>query len=167
MVNILIFFFFFICRCYGQFAEFVILQISRSFWKITKMSHYTKCPNNHGHFEKLPQVWSCCYLTISIVDHFVGRPSSCFQYAKMFKHGTAVQKLQKKGTPLRFICVEDVFHALQAIHPTTGHEGRIAMCEATSEKCVNISLAKTTLFWQFHEECQIKKSSVPVLKTLK
>ena len=71
-----------------------------------------------------------------------------------------MQRLQKKGTQLRFVCVEDMFDVLQAIHRTTGHGGRTAMCKATSEKSANISRAQITLYLQLCEECQLKKSSV-------
>ena len=74
--------------------------------------------------------------------------------------GTTVQKLQKKGTQLRFVCAEDVFDVLLAIHRTIGHGGRTSMCKATKEKYANISRDQITLFLQYSEECQLKKSSV-------
>ena len=56
----------------------------RSFWGIGHFANcpvilendqnicqYAKCPNNCGHFEKWPEVWSFCKITISIVGHFV------------------------------------------------------------------------------------------------
>ena len=71
-----------------------------------------------------------------------------------------MQKLQKKGTQLRFVCAEDVFDVLLAIHRTIGHGGRTSMCKATKEKYANISRDQITLFLQYCEECQLKKSSV-------
>ncbi|XP_068250814.1 KRAB-A domain-containing protein 2-like [Palaemon carinicauda] len=74
--------------------------------------------------------------------------------------GTTVQKLQKKDTQLRFICAEDVFDVLVAIHRIMGLGGRTSMCKATKEKYANISRDQITLFFQYCEECQLKKSSV-------
>ncbi|XP_063591875.1 KRAB-A domain-containing protein 2-like [Penaeus indicus] len=36
-----------------------------------------------------------------------------------------VKKLQKKGTQLRFVCAEDVFDVIEAIHRASGHGGRL------------------------------------------
>ncbi|XP_068205289.1 KRAB-A domain-containing protein 2-like [Palaemon carinicauda] len=47
-----------------------------------------------------------------------------------------------------------------AIHRTIGHRGRTGMCKATKEKYANISREQITLFLQYYEECQLKKSSV-------
>ncbi|XP_068236950.1 KRAB-A domain-containing protein 2-like [Palaemon carinicauda] len=74
--------------------------------------------------------------------------------------GTTVQKLQKKGTQLRFVCAEDVFDVLLAIHHTIGPEGRTSMCKATKEKYANTSRDQILLFLQYCEECRLKKSSV-------
>ncbi|XP_068221351.1 KRAB-A domain-containing protein 2-like [Palaemon carinicauda] len=74
--------------------------------------------------------------------------------------GTTVQKLQKKGTQLRFVCAEDMFDVLLGIPRTIGQGGRTSMCKATKEKYANISRDQITLFLQCCEECQLKKSSV-------
>ncbi|XP_068246721.1 KRAB-A domain-containing protein 2-like [Palaemon carinicauda] len=74
--------------------------------------------------------------------------------------GTTVQKLQKKGTQLRFVCAEDVFDVFLAIHRTIGYGGRTNIYKATKEKYANISCNQITRFLQYCEKCQLKKSSV-------
>ncbi|XP_068236851.1 KRAB-A domain-containing protein 2-like [Palaemon carinicauda] len=57
--------------------------------------------------------------------------------------------------------------SIVAIHRTIGHGGRTSMYKATKEKYANIPRDQITLFLQYCEECQLKKSSVRKCMVLK
>lgn len=56
----------------------------------------------------------------------------------------------EKGTLLVFICAENVFHVIKAVHHASWHGGRTVF-KATSEKCFHLlscSLSSITTFFQ-------------------
>lgn len=57
------------------------------------------------------------------------------------------KKLQKKGTQLSFVCAEDVFDVIDAIHRASGHRGRTIVFKKTSEKiCQYFKIPKSVVF---------------------
>ena len=74
--------------------------------------------------------------------------------------GTTVQKLVKKGTALRYICSEDLFDTMKAVHLANGHVGRNILCETLNDKYANITIDQVNIFLQFCKEYQLKKSIV-------
>ncbi|XP_063884390.1 KRAB-A domain-containing protein 2-like [Scylla paramamosain] len=90
-----------------------------------------------------------------------------YEILEVTVEGITVKKLQKKGTNLRFVCAEDVFDVIDAIHRARGHGGRTIVFRETSEKYANVSRSQIELYLQFCEECHLKKSTVRKSVTVK
>ena len=90
-----------------------------------------------------------------------------YEILEVAVEGITVNKLQKNGTNLRFVCAEDVFDAIDAIHRATGHGGRTIIYKETSKKYANVSKSQIELYLQFCESCQMKKCTVRKSVTVK
>ncbi|XP_063596295.1 KRAB-A domain-containing protein 2-like [Penaeus indicus] len=92
-----------------------------------------------------------------------------YEIVEVTVEGIKVKELQKKGTQLRFVCSEDVFDVIFAIHRASEHRGRTIIFRETSEKYANVSRSQIELYLQFSEELHLKKalySSVTVNPTV-
>lgn len=90
-----------------------------------------------------------------------------YEILEVTVEGITVKKLLKKGTHLRFVCAEDVFDVIDAIHRASGHGGRTIVFRETSEKYANVSRSQIELYLQFCEACHLKKSTVRKSVTVK
>ncbi|MPC57657.1 KRAB-A domain-containing protein 2 [Portunus trituberculatus] len=92
----------------------------------------------------------------------------CYESMKSLRSQLKVSPLRNcRKRELRFVCAEDVFDVIDAIHRASGHGGRTIVFRETSEKYANVSRSQIELHLQFCEECHLKKSTVRKSVTVK